>query len=376
MWTEPTKTGKVKFVEQFKNPLTLKYTRVSITMDKETNSTRKLAQQMLNKRIEEKLRQLQDGHIKEGVTFGELIDEFDRYYQPTVKPSTFASWRNIRKRILTIFNSGILVSKITNKYLSNTLEATINQYGYSNAYARGIIAMVNQLMNFAYRHDYIAAPIGQIKVNWKRNNSAKNIENKYLEDNEVSLVLNAVRKINPTNADLFLWQYLTGMRIGEILALQVKKVFQRANRWYVKINCTLEYFAGNRKKFKISDSPKTQSSNRIISLSDQAVDIYRKHSLHKRPDDLLFSYNGEFIHPVTLHSELVKVKKRLNLKKTLSSHIFRHTHASKLAELGMPIELISKRLGHKGSEITRQIYLHITKKTTEQYSGLIDNLKI
>ena len=43
MWTEPTKTGKVKFVEQFKNPLTLKYTRVSITMDKKTNSTRKLA---------------------------------------------------------------------------------------------------------------------------------------------------------------------------------------------------------------------------------------------------------------------------------------------------------------------------------------------
>ena len=66
MWTEPTKTGKVKFVEQFKNPLTLKYTRVSVTMDKKTNTTRKLAQQTLNKRIEEKLRYLEDGQIKEG----------------------------------------------------------------------------------------------------------------------------------------------------------------------------------------------------------------------------------------------------------------------------------------------------------------------
>lgn len=379
MWTEPTKTGKVKFVEQFKNPLTLKYMRVSITMDKETNTTRKLAQQTLNKRIEEKLRHLEDGQIKEGVTFGELIEEFDNYYQQTVKPSTFASWKRLKACILKNFDSNILVSKITNKYLTNTLEAMIYQRGYNNAYVSQIKSKINQLMRYAYRHDYTAAPIGQLEINWKRNNSAKSIEDKYLDDDEVKQVLEAVRAINPVHADVLMWQYLTGMRIGEVLALQVKNVFLENGKWFVKIDCTLEYSYKRKSEFTISNTPKTQSSNRTILLPDKAVRIYRQYSLNKQPDDLLFSIEtktGAFLHPLSMDNQLKKIQKALDLPKPLSTHIFRHTHASKLAELGLPIELISKRLGHKDSSITRQIYLHVTKKTAERYSGLINSFDV
>ena len=379
MWTEPTKTGKVKFVEQFKNPLTLKYMRVSITMDKETNTTRKLAQQTLNKRIEEKLRHLEDGQIKEGVTFGELIEEFDNYYQQTVKPSTFASWKRLKACILKNFDSNILVSKITNKYLTNTLEAMIYQRGYNNAYVSQIKSKINQLMRHAYRHDYTAAPIGQLEINWKRNNSAKSIEDKYLDDDEVKQVLEAVRAINPVHADVLMWQYLTGMRIGEVLALQVKNVFLENGKWFVKIDCTLEYSYKRKSEFTISNTPKTQSSNRTILLPDKAVKIYRQYSLNKQPDDVLFSIEtktGAFLHPLSMDNQLKKIQKALDLPKPLSTHIFRHTHASKLAELGVPIELISKRLGHKDSAITRQIYLHVTKKTAERYSGLINSLDV
>ena len=379
MWTEPTKTGKVKFVEQFKNPLTLKYMRISITMDKETNTTRKLAQQTLNKRIEEKLRHLEDGQIKEGVTFGELIEEFDNYYQQTVKPSTFASWKRLKACILKNFDSNILVSKITNKYLTNTLEAMIYQRGYNNAYVSQIKSKINQLMRHAYRHDYTAAPIGQLEINWKRNNSAKSIEDKYLDDDEVKQVLEAVRAINPVHADVLMWQYLTGMRIGEVLALQVKNVFLENGKWFVKIDCTLEYSYKRKSEFTISNTPKTQSSNRTILLPDKAVKIYRQYSLNKQPDDVLFSIEtktGAFLHPLSMDNQLKKIQKALDLPKPLSTHIFRHTHASKLAELGVPIELISKRLGHKDSAITRQIYLHVTKKTAERYSGLINSFDV
>ena len=379
MWTEPTKTGKVKFVEQFKNPLTLKYMRVSITMDKETNTTRKLAQQTLNKRIEEKLRHLEDGQIKEGVTFGELIEEFDNYYQQTVKPSTFASWKRLKACILKNFDSNILVSKITNKYLTNTLEAMIYQRGYNNAYVSQIKSKINQLMRHAYRHDYTAAPIGQLEINWKRNNSAKSIEDKYLDDDEVKQVLEAVRAINPVHADVLMWQYLTGMRIGEVLALQVKNVFLENGKWFVKIDCTLEYSYKRKSEFTTSNTPKTQSSNRTILLPDKAVKIYRQYSLNKQPDDVLFSIEtktGAFLPPLSMDNQLKKIQKALDLPKPLSTHIFRHTHASKLAELGVPIELISKRLGHKDSAITRQIYLHVTKKTAERYSGLINSFDV
>ncbi|MEO5285907.1 MAG: tyrosine-type recombinase/integrase, partial [Limosilactobacillus sp.] len=348
-------------------------------MDKETNTTRKLAQQTLNKRIEEKLHYLEDGQIKEGVTFGELIEEFDNYYQQTVKSSTFAQWKKFKACILKNFASDILVSKITNKYLTNTIEAMIYQRGYNNAYVGQIKSKINQLMRYAYRHDYIAAPIGQLEINWKRDNSAKSIEDKYLDDDEVKQVLEAVRAINLVYADVLMWQYLTGMRIGEVLALQVKKVFQEAGKWFVKIDCTLEYFNKRKSEFTISSTPKTQSSNRTILLPDKAVKIYRLYSLGKQPDQLLFSVetkNGTFLHPLSIDNRLKIVQKMLELDKPLSTHIFRHTHASKLAELGVPIELISKRLGHKDSTITRQIYLHVTKKAAERYSGLINSLDV
>lgn len=85
---------------------------------------------------------------------------------------------------------------------------------------------------------------------------------------------------------------------------------------------------------------------------------------------------GAFLHPLSMDNQLKKIQKALDLPKLLSTHIFRHTHASKLAELGVPIELISKRLGHKDSAITRQIYLHVTKKTAERYSGLINSFDV
>ena len=44
MWAETTKDGKVKFREQYKDPLTGKYKKVSVTYDKNTNQTRRRAQ--------------------------------------------------------------------------------------------------------------------------------------------------------------------------------------------------------------------------------------------------------------------------------------------------------------------------------------------
>jgi integrase len=229
-------------------------------MDKETNTTRKLAQQTLNKRIEEKLRHLEDGQIKEGVTFGELIEEFDNYYQQTVKPSTFASWKRLKACILKNFDSNILVSKITNKYLTNTLEAMIYQRGYNNAYVSQIKSKINQLMRYAYRHDYTAAPIGQLEINWKRNNSAKSIEDKYLDDDEVKQVLEAVRAINPVHADVFMWQYLTGMRIGEVLAYKSRMFLKKMASGLLKLTAHWNTLTNAKASLQLATPPKLKAA--------------------------------------------------------------------------------------------------------------------
>ncbi len=58
MWTEQLSNGNVKFVERYTDPLTLEFHRVSCTMAKDTNSTRKQAQAILNEKIEKKLEKI------------------------------------------------------------------------------------------------------------------------------------------------------------------------------------------------------------------------------------------------------------------------------------------------------------------------------
>lgn len=69
--------------------------------------------------------------------------------------------------------------------------------------------------------------------------------------------------------------------------------------------------------------------------------------------------------PVQINSFNLGLKKagaRVGLEhKNLSSHIFRHTHISWLAEKGYPLKAIMDRVGHEDSKITNQIYTHVTK---------------
>ena len=44
----------------------------------------------------------------------------------------------------------------------------------------------------------------------------------------------------------------------------------------------------------------------------------------------------------------------------ITSHMFRHTHVALLIEAGVPIKVISERLGHSDTSITLSIYTHVT----------------
>ena len=43
-------------------------------------------------------------------------------------------------------------------------------------------------------------------------------------------------------------------------------------------------------------------------------------------------------------------------------HSLRHTYTSLMAEAGVPIETISRQLGHADSKVTRDIYMHVTER--------------
>lgn len=51
MWIEELKNGKFKAVELYMDPMTEKYKRVSVTIDRNTRATRKAAEEELRREI-------------------------------------------------------------------------------------------------------------------------------------------------------------------------------------------------------------------------------------------------------------------------------------------------------------------------------------
>ena len=174
------------------------------------------------------------------------------------------------------------------------------------------------------------------------------------------------------------------MRVGEATALLINNVFQdpETKLWYATISGTLVHVKGKgevRQEFT-----KTASSHRTIALPDEAVEIYKECSKDRNKNDYLFrnkfygsqlsNLNNPFSVSTISHFLRVFVDKN-KWKKQITSHIFRHTHVSKLAEEGYPLSLITDRVGHSSSEITRKIYLHITKKEHLEFDKSMQNFK-
>lgn len=85
MWVEKTKTGKYKYTERYTDYMTGKIRRVSVTMEKNNPSTKKLAQQALLRIIEE--RQNEQPEEVQPLTLWQLVEHYRAYQKQSVKES-------------------------------------------------------------------------------------------------------------------------------------------------------------------------------------------------------------------------------------------------------------------------------------------------
>lgn len=362
MWIEKNKSGNYRFVERYKDPLTEKSKRVIVTYPNKNKFTTKKAQMVLEAKIQERLRHVQDGNIKQGVTLGQVIKEWEPIYRAKVRPTTWQVYVVAKKHIKKYIGLDVQVAKITPKFLIHVYEKMLYQEGYNNPTVKNVAFKMNSILRLAYKRDYIAAqPQKDLDVNWK-NDQHNDADKKFLESDELQRVLNYVYTHNEQQGAIFEWQYLTGMRIGETLGLQVKDIFQDSDKYYAQVNGTLVYTGLNVDQYYKQSTPKTDDSFRNVFLPEKAVELYHRWGDDKDPNCFLFMIDDKFFSFTSLNARLRQAKKKLKINKPLTTHIFRHTHVSKLAELGVPLYIIQDRVGHAASETTRDIYLHVTRK--------------
>jgi len=346
MWIERRKNGSYMYRERIKD-VTGKIKTISVTLN---DKNKKLATEILRrKRLKE------ESFVDLKISFFTALDMYLEKVQDDIKVSTYKLYKSrISKTKKTNFD--IMLLNVNSTYLDMLIKKiakTNNTYNiYLKFYKRALREM--------YKLDYLQDITWLDKLEMKDHKVS--YDGKYFELEQIKKILDEI-KDNQYYHDLIDFLFNSGLRIGEALALTEEDILEDGT---LRVNKTLDQF-GN------VHTPKTYESNRVISLNKKCLDILKNRI---KVNTIMAGMNSNYINNNLIfskkdgtHNSYSNISQwtRDNIQSyKFSFHMTRHTHASLCLDANIPIELISARLGHKGTEITRKVYIHKTKKAKQK----------
>ncbi len=301
--------------------------------------------------------------VKSG-KFGDVLDEWLALHKETVKAST---WQFIELRAnkhVRPYFKNMYVDKITLRQCQDFVNKTFKVAPVAYVYS---VSIVKNTLDYALRLGmiesnpmlYVIKPRKKIDVSDKHDN--------FYNKDELKKFLDVAKNTDLKKYTLFRLLAFSGMRIGECLALTWHDLNYKNNT--IAINKTL---ARTKNGIKIQ-TPKTKSSNRVISLDTETMQVLKMWQLEQRKQLLKLGINSmnkqQLIFSNTKNKFIIIPTVRLAIKQIakkagiypITTHGFRHTHATLLFASGMDIKQVQARLGHSNVQTTLNIYTHAMK---------------
>lgn len=397
MWITKRENGKgTRYVyrERFTNERTGKKVIVSVTLNSNSRHAQKVAADMLREKYQEKQDHGQDEKAARvaALPLAAVCDEWLRDTDMTVKVMT----RRNHRRFVSKFLDGVGPDLLFTDFTPATFERVLNRFYYldrlSYNYVKHISVTVKAIMRYAKKAGYIENVTDFEEITLKRRPATPDElarkNNKYLDHDELRSCLDQLAKINYRVSLAMEFVSLTGLRIGELLALRREDV--ELDKSLLHVTGTLLYTVRNGDEYQ-RGTPKNAYSYRTIDLNRRAVQILewfytdnKRQELWGRTGNSLCSkykdrgyifttgtgnpYNMQFIN---------RLLRQVSIPgKHISTHIFRHTHISMLAAMGVPVKAIMQRVGHNDPNTTLSIYTHVTAAMNEQLKNSLDKMSI
>lgn len=369
MWSEKVKTG-YKFVERYRDPMTGQVRRVSVVMEKDTAQTRKIAQRALDAKIQAAIRSSMSAPAAE-ITLEELAEQYIADQKLTRKDATSRRNYFYTKKSLSLYGKDTLASAINANYIRTKLVALDASADSKNE----ILKRFSGMLRWGFRHDLVEDVAYLDKVErFDAPPHRKKIEDKYLESYELSELLATMQ--HPIWKVVTKFLVLSGLRFGEFAAL--KKADVDLKERVIRVSMT--YDPNNM----VETEAKTYDSCRDVYMQDELIEAAKELRLLMLRQKVMYGYDtdlyvcskdGSHIKYYAYNKYLKENAKKV-VEKKITTHALRHTHVSLLAENGISIDTISRRIGHSDSDITKQIYLHITSRLKEKENEQIKGLRI
>lgn len=303
--------------------------------------------------------------FKTSITYGEAYVMWLPLYKETVKGSSYTRMKSdFELHILPVFEN-LPLSKIT----PAVCQRFANEIAPKFVRYRELYRKASRVYDYAYKVGLIQIenPFERVIMPNKRQMKEKTV---FLEKKELNSLLEAFEKEkNYKWYAFFRLLAYTGMRRGEALALKWSDIdFKKQT---ISINKTISVDADKK---PCVTSTKTSSSNRIIDVDSETLEILKdyanKNKIISIKGFVFPNKNGNFLSLSKPLHNLRKITDKYKLKK-VTVHSFRHTHCSLLFDAGWDIKSVQERLGHSEIETTMDIYAHVTqdkkKKNMESF---------
>lgn len=366
MWTELTPNGKYKARERYVDPLTGKTKIITTTIDKDTKAARKAAEEILRDKIEK----LISSPAAKEYTLEQLLDSYIAFQEESgIQPNTTRRNKSTVGSMIDLLGMDTIASKLSARYIVDRLIKADLKNSTRNNYLLRFGAM----MRWAYKHDYVD-DIGYLaKIDRFQESSVREkIIDKYLEAEEVKKLLGEMKVERWTLLTHFL--VLSGLRIGEAIALDDADVTD-----VILVNKTMDIGTGECK-----ERTKTDSSTREVYIQPELADVVDQIRAYVRKDSFKHGYRSGLFFPdddgnyiqYPAYLKYLRENALSILGRRITPHTMRHTHVSLLAAEGLPLEAIARRVGHEDSQITKQIYYHVTEKQKYKDREQISKIRI
>lgn len=288
------------------------------------------------------------------ITMDILIDKYLESRKERISASTSYVMSDILKNIFTLNKTNLNELHISDVFNEEYFQA-MRKYlikKYKSSTINNTITKIRGIAQYTKKQGYISSELyDKLEEYMYPISNHEDVEEKdnFFTAEEYDKFISTFEKDDPYRF-LFEFLYVSGVRIGEALALKWKDINLENNT--VKINKSINLL-------KQVTKPKNSYSIRTISISTKCSEDMRhfRYDIEYGNEDEPVFFSFKQSKRVTIKRILDKHCEIANVKK-ITIHGFRHSCASRLFNAGVNISLISKHLGHSNVSTTLNTYAH------------------
>jgi integrase len=271
--------------------------------------------------------------------------------------------------------------------------------GYSSGYIDDTRQTLNMIFRQAYMNGILVSNPVEKTILPKVEDKEPNPRRRALTEQEQRAFLECVAKRKPLYADIFYVGFSTGMRVGEINALEWSEV--DFDKMEIHVNGTMIKVAG--KEYR-KGPVKTGKSRRTVPMLPEIAKRLRRHKIEqaklrmmlgdkwepvKGLENLVFTtmfgkplmdlsvgrYINSTVNAINREEEKKAAAEHRKpvVMETFCPHSMRHTFATRSLERGIPPKVVQSYLGHSTIDVTMNIYTHVTAELEREEIKKIAN---